>query len=164
MVGELGALDGIELVEGDHADAVLRQRGAQFAFKARRQPLSQLEHALLDSRRRFRGGQSVLSGALHSRVDLIVEPGHPHHVELVEIGRIDRAELDALEQRDLGILRELKHPLVEVEPGELPVDVQSGVLERRRVELRLCERSRHLAERGLTHVNVLGGHRRSRQR
>ena len=50
-------------------------------------------------------------------------PGHPHHVELVEVGREDRQELGPLQQRLAGVLGQREHPGVEVEPGQLAVEV-----------------------------------------
>ena len=46
---------------------------------------------------------------------------HANLVELVEVAGEDRQELDALEERKRGVLREGEHALVEVEPGQLPV-------------------------------------------
>jgi hypothetical protein len=42
--------------------------------------------------------------------------------ELVQIRGEERAELDALEQRDPRVGRELEHALVEVEPRQLAVE------------------------------------------
>src|SRR6185437_8469318 len=48
------------------------------------------------------------------------------HEELIQVRREDRAEADALEQRQVGVGGEVEHPCVEVEPGELPVDQPLG--------------------------------------
>jgi hypothetical protein len=56
-----------------------------------------------------------------------VQPGDPHHEELVEVVLVDRTEVDPLEQRDAGVFRELQNPVVEVEPGELSVEVERGI-------------------------------------
>ena len=62
----------------------------------------------------------------NARVDSPFQPGDPHHVELVEIGREDRQELGALEQRDtLGVLREIQHAVVECEPAQFTVGIAS---------------------------------------
>ena len=54
--------------------------------------------------------------------DATLQAGHPDHEELVEVGREDRQEPHALQQRDVPVLRQLEHPLVEREPGQLAVE------------------------------------------
>ncbi len=126
---QLGALLLVELAHAEQADVIVGQRWAQLAFKAVGQAPSQLEHALADQRDRLRGRAPVLTRVLDARVDLIAQPGHAHHVELVEVGRVDRAELDPLQQRRALVLGELQHAVVEVQPRALAVDVQRGVLQ-----------------------------------
>ena len=92
---------------------------------------AQLQRALADQGDRLRGRAPVLTGLLHARVDLIVQARDPHHVVLVEVGRVDRAELDPLEQGRGLVLGELQHAVVEVQPGQLAVDVQRRVLQPR---------------------------------
>jgi hypothetical protein len=55
-----------------------------------------------------------------------VQAGDTDLEELVEVGREDRDELDAFEERDVRILSDGQHALVELEPGELPVQVSDG--------------------------------------
>ena len=62
-------------------------------------------------------------------------PGHPHHEELVQVGGVDREELDALEQRDALVLGQLEHALVELEPRDLAVHEQLRRVERRGLAL-----------------------------
>ena len=62
-------------------------------------------------------------------LELIVEIRDPDHVELVEVRLPDRAELDALHERNRRVLGELQDPVVEVEPGELAIEVEGRVLE-----------------------------------
>ena len=54
--------------------------------------------------------------------DLVLEGGHPDLEELVEVGREDGGELQPLQERRAGIGGQREHPLVEVEPGQLPVE------------------------------------------
>ena len=49
-------------------------------------------------------------------VDLVVQAGDADHEELVDVAGEDRAELHALEQRDVRVLGELEHALVELQP------------------------------------------------
>ncbi len=59
-------------------------------------------------------------------VDAALQPGDPDHEELVEVGREDRQEVRALEQRLRAVLAEFEHALVEPEPAELTVEVAVG--------------------------------------
>jgi hypothetical protein len=121
--GQLRAALLVEVVHVDHANVVLGQRRAQPAFEAVGQPAALLEHALADQRDRLGGAEPVLARVLHAGVDLVAQAGHPHHVELVEVGRVDGAELHALQQRHALILSQLQHAIVEVEPRELAVQI-----------------------------------------
>ena len=49
------------------------------------------------------------------------EGGHAHPEVLVQVGREDAAEEEALQQRDRRVLGLLEHPVGEREPGDLPV-------------------------------------------
>ena len=82
-------------------DEVLRPLPDELELLADRQPV---------------GGADGESGLLPA-----LEPGDAHHVELVEVAGEDRQELDALEQRQRLVLRELQHACVEVQPGQLSV-------------------------------------------
>ena len=75
------------------------------------------------------GRDPVGAAGVELALDLVVQPGDPHHVELVEVVLVDRAEPQPLQQRHVGVLGELQDPLVEVEPGELAVEVEGAVLE-----------------------------------
>jgi hypothetical protein len=55
----------------------------------------------------------------------MADSSDPHRNELVEIGREDRAELDPLEEREVGIRREREHPAVEIQPGQLSIEEPS---------------------------------------
>ena len=54
--------------------------------------------------------------------DAALEAGHPDHEELVEVAGEDREEPGPLEQRQVGVLGQLEHPLVERQPGQLAVE------------------------------------------
>jgi hypothetical protein len=56
-----------------------------------------------------------------------VHAGHANHEELVEVGGEDRQELAALDQRQRLVLGQLQDAVVEVQPGQLPVEVELGV-------------------------------------
>src|SRR6202011_1070642 len=59
--------------------------------------------------------------------DLFLEPRHADLEELVEVRREDRKKLGPFEERSGRILGEGEHTRVEVEPGELAVQVAVGV-------------------------------------
>ncbi len=70
----------------------------------------------------LRRGQPVLAQRLDSSKILAFQPGHPHHIEFVEIVCRDRHEPEPFEERMTQIVGLGKHPLVESEPRELAID------------------------------------------
>ena len=60
-------------------------------------------------------------------LDLVVDVRDADHEELVEVVLVDGREVDPLEQRNPWVLGELQDPVVEVEPGELAVEVEGRV-------------------------------------
>jgi hypothetical protein len=75
--------------------------------------------------------QPVGAAGVDAGVDLVVQPRHAHHVELVEVRGVDGEKLEALEQRQRLVLSQLEHPLVELHPRELAVRVELGGIELR---------------------------------
>ena len=73
------------------------------------------------------GGPAVRAAGDHAGLDLLAQPRHPDHEELVEVAGVDRQVLQPLQQRHVGVGGHRQHPVVELEPGEFPVDVQVGV-------------------------------------
>ncbi len=67
------------------------------------------------------GGADGQAGALPA-----LEAGDADHVELVEVAREDRQELDALQERERLVLGQFEHPGVEVQPGQLAVEEAIG--------------------------------------
>ena len=63
---------------------------------------------------------------------LILQTGHPDLKELVEVLAEDRTELGSLQQGDDRVGTQGKHTLVEVQPGQLPVDEPIGLPQRLR--------------------------------
>ena len=72
-------------------------------------------------------GQAVGAARVDPRLDLVVHAGDADHEELVEVRGEDREELQPLDQRQRLVLGQLEHAVVEVEPGQLAVDVERGV-------------------------------------
>jgi hypothetical protein len=122
---------GLEVVERYEANAAggeLRregQRPAQLHLAPHLTAAFEDEAQLLDDR-------SVIDGAVE-RVALraALQPPDPLRVKLIEVGRGDSEEADALQQRIPLVARLREHALVELEPAQLAVLVQHGI---RRVE------------------------------
>ena len=80
-------------------------------------------HELVDAVELLGGRQPILARRLDAGDDLGAQARHAHHVELVEIGGGDRQEAQAFEQRMALVLRLFHHPLIEVEPGQLAIEI-----------------------------------------
>ena len=124
-------LGGEVLRGGDQRDPALRERRDDILGQDVAVLLLQLAHEGHDGRELFFRRHAVVGELADLGGDLLPEARDPHLEELVQVGAEDREELDPLEQRGAGILRLVEHPAVELEPGQLPIDV-----ERRRAEIR----------------------------
>ena len=69
---------------------------------------------------------SVRRGDRDSGQNLLFQTRNANLEEVVEVLAEDGQEAHAFEERELGILRHRQHPLIEVEPGELAVDVSGA--------------------------------------
>src|SRR5439155_5858635 len=58
----------------------------------------------------------------------VLQSRHPDHEELVEVRRHDDGELQPVQQRGGGVHRFFEHAAVELQPGQLPVDEELGLL------------------------------------
>ncbi len=108
---------------------MLRELGQQLLVEA----AAVLPHQVADDLRdrvELRLGSHAVGRALDDAGGhLPLEPGDPDLEELVEIAAEDAEELEPLEQRRAGVERLVQHPAVELQPGELPVDVERRVPE-----------------------------------
>ncbi len=69
--------------------------------------------------------RAAIDGALvDAGADLLFQAADALHEELIEIVADDRQKLHALEQRRAAIFSLVQHPLVEVEPGQLTVQIE----------------------------------------
>ena len=112
-----------ELVEVDDAHAVGLQLAHELLIDATLL-LLQLGGALDN------GGDLLLGGHVGLVVPLVVSGGdlrheraHANHEEFVQIGLVDGGEAEPLRQRHAGVSGLVQHPLVELQPAELPVGV-----------------------------------------
>ncbi len=125
-------LVGAELVEVHQGDALAGESRLDGVGEDPGMAGRQLVRPLGDALQHLPGAHARGSRDREAGGDAALEPGHPDHEELVEVGREDRQVPDALEQRLAGVLGELEHPLVEREPAELAVREAGleGVVER----------------------------------
>ena len=121
------ALLGVHLVHGHAADVA----GPQAAL----QLLHHLVPLLVQGSHRLENGlELLLRGLAGAAVDVlllhqghVVQGAHPDHEELVQVAGEDGGELEPLHQGDALVLGLLQHPLVEAQPGQLPVLGISGI-------------------------------------
>ena len=115
------ALLHVQLREGEGADIAGPQPGLQL--------LKELVPLLVEGAHRPEdGGELLLRGEAALGVDMgllhqghVVDGAHPDHEELIQVAGEDGGELEALEEGD-GLIPGLLHdPLVEAQPGELPL-------------------------------------------
>ncbi len=69
-------------------------------------------------------GQAVGPARVDPGIELVVDAGDADLEELVEVGDEDREEFQPLDQRQMLVLGELQHPVVEIQPRQLAVDEQ----------------------------------------
>ena len=126
MPVEPGKFGGAQRARIDDADAARLQIGLQ-APPGIELGIDQVAGALVDRAQLFGRRQAVLARRGHAGLDLPFQPGDPDHVEFVQIARGNGQEPQALEQRMIRIVRLFHDPLVEGEPGKLPVDEPPGI-------------------------------------
>ena len=83
-----------------------------------------------------RGRHAVGAGADgDAGLHLLLQAADADHEELVEVGREDGQELEALQQRHRRVLGLLQHAAIELQPAQLAVDVQRGIVEARELSV-----------------------------
>ncbi len=125
----------LELVPVDERDALRGERGLHVVGEHARVPRHEVVRALADRVEHLAGRQARRRGDRDARRHAALEARDAHHEELVQVGREDREEPDALQERLARVLRELEHALVECEPAQLAVG-EPVVGQRTEVELR----------------------------
>ena len=78
------------------------QRRAQLAAEAARAGAGRAPAPGAGSVDLLARGEPVGAAGVDPGVDLVEEPGDPDHEELVQVGGVDRAEAQPLQQRHLG--------------------------------------------------------------
>src|SRR5689334_15339839 len=109
----------------DHRDSRL----AQFAAHPRPDSLligDQFARHAIDLHQLLRRRQTIVAQRVDPGIDHAFEPRDADHEEFVEIGRGDRQESEALEERMAHVARFLQNTTVEAEPGEFAIDEALG--------------------------------------
>ena len=70
----------------------------------------------------LRRRQAVQAARGHPAFDLLLQPGHAHLEELVQIGAGDAEELEAFQERIAGVARLIQHALIKLQPAQLAID------------------------------------------
>ena len=128
LVGEPLPVVVVELGPAGEANAHLCQRPADGPQEQLVGPGGQPACPGQDRLELLRGGHPVDAATGDTCGDTLLQPGDTHLEELVEVLAEDRQELDPLEQRRRRILGKREHPRVEVQPGELTVEVAALVV------------------------------------
>ena len=126
VAGEPLGLALVEVLPVDDLDIVLGQAGADVLLPQGGLAGRELLGAAGDLGDDLVG---VEPGGAHggdAGLDAAHEPGHAHHVELVEVGGEDRQEPGPLQQGQVPVLGLLQDALVEVHPGQLAVGEAVG--------------------------------------
>jgi hypothetical protein len=86
---------------------------------------------LADAFQLFLDGHAVGAGAEGDvRLYLLLKAADADHEELVEVRLENRQEFQALQERNLTVLRFFQDAAVEFEPAQLAVDIQRWIIER----------------------------------
>ena len=76
--------------------------GRSIAAEAGVEAVVELQHPRLDRVDLLARGEAVGAAGVDPGVELVEEAGDPDHEELVEVGGVDAAEAEPLQQRHLG--------------------------------------------------------------
>lgn len=120
---------GARLRTADDADALLGEGRAHDLGELVRMARVHLPELAGEPVHHLGRREAVGPARVHPGLDLPMHARHSHHEELVEVRGVDRQELQPLEQGHGAVFAELEHPVVEVEPGELAVDVEARICE-----------------------------------
>ena len=114
----------LEIVE---VNAVLAQRGQQLVVPELVLVLDHLQDFLPDRIEGLARAHAVGTGVVRLVLDLLLDAGHAHLEEFVQVGGDDAEEADALQQRLARVLRFFQHAAVEGQPAQLAVDEELGI-------------------------------------
>jgi hypothetical protein len=141
----------VEVVPVGELDAGVLQCRREILGEDARLARHELLHPTADRAELFDLIEAIGRCRTQPRRQLLLDARHAHLEELVEVRAEDREELRALEQRKRGIFRQGEDAGVEVEPGQLTIQVpsafrceHSGATHALMVRGEFGDRSRHL--------------------
>ena len=116
----------VEVVPAHDGDALVLERRAHVVLEDAGVLLHQLVREAGDALDQLARLQPGRGADREAGRDAPLEPGDPDHEVLVEVVGEDREEAGALEQRHGRVHGELEHPLVELQPRQLALEVAVG--------------------------------------
>ena len=119
---ELVELLRCEILDAADRDALGLERWAELLLPESRLEGGELEHALPDPGERLLWREAVCRPDGETRLGLAEEAGDSHLEELVEVRGEDPAVVDAFQQGQRLVRRELEHACVELEVRELAIE------------------------------------------
>ena len=133
LLAEVATHPGLDLggplPAANETDLLLGQFGQQHIMEDRVLAGDLLMHHLANARQRLVRLQAVGAGLLAGEVDLLLQAGNADLEELVQVAGEDQQELQTLQQRVGLVQRHVQHADVELQLGQLAVDVQAGVVQ-----------------------------------
>ncbi len=115
-----------EILDAADRDALGLERWAELLLPESRLEGGELEHALPDPGERLLWREAVRGPDGETRLGLAEKAGDSHLEELVEVRGEDPAVVDAFQQRQPLVRRELEHACVELEVRELAIEERLG--------------------------------------
>ena len=120
-----GQIRRLQLRHLQQPDAVRRQGRQQLAAPAAVLLLDHAPHPLDDGAERLGRGQPVHRALHYLAFDLLLDPGHAHLEELIQVRADDAEELHPLQQRVFRVQRLLQHAMIKLQPAQFPIDEMS---------------------------------------
>ncbi len=113
----------VDVAPEHQLDACFGQLRHDLLREQLRLPVHEIAHLLADGRQDLCGGAA--GGGFHGDPggQSPLQSGHADHEELIEVAGEDGEELRPVQRREIRVLRQLQHALVELQPGQLPVVV-----------------------------------------
>ena len=117
-----------EIVDTHDANASALERGHEALVEQAHLRSFRSAQALGDRDEVLRRRATVLGASHDLRVDLLFDRRDANHEELVEVGFVDRNELQPLEKRVATVDRLLEDAIVELQPRKLAANERGGVV------------------------------------
>ena len=109
-----------QIIAGQDVDACVRHLGDKGAVN-RLLAVHQRAGVHVDQAQLFRRRQPVKAGGRVARMGQFAQASHAHGIKFIKVGRRNRQEPQAFQQRHPGIFRLFEHAHVEADPRQLSV-------------------------------------------